>query len=160
MIESIDHVNIVVTADLEAMVRFYTDLLGLKVTKRARISGEWIDRVVGLRGSEAEVVYVSPAAEPRIELLKYISPVGERPHGLELSNTGGIRHIALRVHGIEQIVQKLRASGVKFLSDVQQVPDTQVTYAGGVRKRLVYFHDPEANLLELCEYASPGQADE
>ena len=31
-------------------------------------------------------------------------------------------------------------------------PDTQVTYAGGIRKRLVYFHDPEENLLELCEY--------
>ena len=32
---------------------------------------------------------------------------------------------------------------------------TQVTYAGGVRKRLVYFHDPEGNLLELCEYKAP-----
>jgi len=26
------------------------------------------------------------------------------------------------------------------------------TYAGGVRKRLIYFADPEGNLLELCEY--------
>jgi hypothetical protein len=37
---------------------------------------------------------------------------------------------------------------------VQSVPDSQVTYAGGVRKRLVYFRDPEGNLLELCEYRS------
>jgi hypothetical protein len=27
-----------------------------------------------------------------------------------------------------------------------------VTYSGGVRKRLVYFRDPEDNILELCEY--------
>ena len=37
-------------------------------------------------------------------------------------------------------------------SDVQSVPDSQVTYAEGVRKRLVYFRDPEGNILELCEY--------
>ena len=34
----------------------------------------------------------------------------------------------------------------------RQVPDAQVRYRGGVRKRLVYFKDPEGNLLEFCEY--------
>ena len=43
---------------------------------------------------------------------------------------------------------------VRVFSVIQTVPDSQVTYAGGVRKRLVYFHDPEGNLLELCEYAT------
>jgi catechol 2,3-dioxygenase-like lactoylglutathione lyase family enzyme len=28
----------------------------------------------------------------------------------------------------------------------------RVTISGGVRKRIVYFHDSEGNLLELCEY--------
>jgi len=41
---------------------------------------------------------------------------------------------------------------VKFFSAVQSVPDSQVTYAGGMRKRLVYFRDPEGNVLEFCEY--------
>jgi hypothetical protein len=50
------------------------------------------------------------------------------------------------------MVAKLRAAGVEFFSGVQTVPDSQVTYAGGVRKRLVYFRDPEGNILELCEY--------
>jgi catechol 2,3-dioxygenase-like lactoylglutathione lyase family enzyme len=36
------------------------------------------------------------------------------------------------------------------------VPSSQVTYANNVRKRLVYFRDPEGNLLELCEYRSVG----
>ena len=44
------------------------------------------------------------------------------------------------------------ANGAKVIGDVQQVPDEQVKYSGGIRKRLVYFHDPEGNLLELCEY--------
>jgi catechol 2,3-dioxygenase-like lactoylglutathione lyase family enzyme len=50
MLDFIDHINIDV-ADLEKMVRFYTDLLGLRETKRVRISGEWIDRTVGLSGA-------------------------------------------------------------------------------------------------------------
>ncbi len=37
-------------------------------------------------------------------------------------------------------------------SAVHRVPTSQVTYAGGAQKRLVYFRDPEGNLLELCEY--------
>jgi hypothetical protein len=45
---------------------------------------------------------------------------------------------------------------VRFFSQIQLVPDSQVTYAGGLRKRLVYFQDPEGNLLELCEYRSCG----
>jgi catechol 2,3-dioxygenase-like lactoylglutathione lyase family enzyme len=62
--------------------------------------------------------------------------------------------MAFRVADIDAIVARLKSSGITFVSDTQLVPDSQVTYAGGVRKRLVYFHDPEGNLLELCEYRS------
>ena len=50
------------------------------------------------------------------------------------------------------LVEKLGQAGVTFESQVKSVPDSQVTYSGGVRKRLVYFRDPEDNILELCEY--------
>jgi catechol-2,3-dioxygenase len=49
----------------------------------------------------------------------------------------------------------LRYRGVKFFSQIQNVPESQVTYSDGVKKRLVYFHDPEGNILELCEYRAP-----
>ena len=151
MLESIDHINIVVN-DLETMSRFYTQLLGLKLTKSVTISGEWIDNVVGLTNTHGEVIYLDLPTGPRIELIRYNSPIGANPPGLDQSNTRGIRHLAFRVNDINEIVARLRQADVKFLSEVQQVPDSQVTYAGGVRKRLVYFHDPEGNLLELCEY--------
>jgi catechol 2,3-dioxygenase-like lactoylglutathione lyase family enzyme len=151
MLESIDHINIVV-ADLEAMLRFYTQVLGLKLSKRVTISGPWIDKVVGLKNVSGEVVYLDLPSGPRIELIRYLAPIGAAPANLDRSNTHGIRHLAFRVDNIDEIFARLSDAGVKFLSDVQQVPDSQVTYAGGVRKRLVYFHDPEGNLLELCEY--------
>jgi catechol 2,3-dioxygenase-like lactoylglutathione lyase family enzyme len=153
MLESIDHINIVV-ADLDGMIDFYTRLLGLAVTKRVSIRGEWIDRTVGLRGAAADVVYLDLPAGPRVELIRYNNPAGVRPAGLGTSNTPGLRHIAFRVKDIDALVARLREAAVTFFSDVQAVPSSQVTYAGGVRKRLVYFHDPEGNLLELCEYRS------
>lgn len=152
MIEQIDHINLVVR-DLAAMTTFYRDVLGLKVTNEVTISGDWLERVVGLKGAKANVVYLDAPNGPRVELIEYVSPSGGRPVGLGESNTQGLRHFAFRVSDIDALAEHLQRAGVRFLSPVQQVPDEQVTYAGGVRKRLVYFHDPEGNLLELCEYS-------
>jgi catechol 2,3-dioxygenase-like lactoylglutathione lyase family enzyme len=157
MLESIDHVNIVVT-DLPRMTEFYCGVLGLRETKRVTISGAWIDKTVALRDVTAECVYLDLLNGPRIELLKYVNPPGGRPEALGTSNTIGLRHMAFRVDDIDGAVARLREAKVAFLSGIQDVPTAQVTYAGGVRKRLVYFHDPEGNLLELCEYKAPGGA--
>jgi len=146
----IDHINLVVN-DLKAMTAFYETALEMKVTKRVTISGEWIDEVVGLKGARGDVVYLELPTGPRIELIRYHSPAAP-PHQIHAANAFGIRHIAFRVDGIDALVDRLRAAGVKFFSAVQDVPDSQVTYASGVKKRLVYFRDPEGNILELCEY--------
>ena len=157
MITQLDHVNIVV-ADLPAMTAFYRDVLGLVVTKEVTIRGEWVERTVGLKDVIGHVVYLEPAHTPashggtRLELIQYESPTGDRPAGLGRSNTQGLRHLAFKVDDIDSLTDRLRSQGVHFFSDIQTVPDAQVTYAGGVRKRLVYFRDPEGNLLELCEY--------
>jgi catechol 2,3-dioxygenase-like lactoylglutathione lyase family enzyme len=151
MIEAIDHVNLVVR-DLERMTAFYRDVLSLRVTKEVSISGAWIDEVVGLNGVAADVVYLDLPAGPRIELIYYRAPVGVEPGIENQPNVFGLRHMAFRVSSIDSLTEKLQAAGVVFQSEVNSVPDSQVQYSGGVRKRLVYFRDPEGNLLELCEY--------
>jgi catechol 2,3-dioxygenase-like lactoylglutathione lyase family enzyme len=151
MIEGIDHVNLVV-ADLEVMTAFYRDVLAFPVTKQVTISGDWIDTTVGLPGVLADVVYLDPRQGPRVELICYRQPVAYRPEGLSLANSLGLRHIAFRVTDIDRVVERIRLAGVNPNSPIMTVPQSQVTYAGGVNKRLVYFHDPEGNLLELCEY--------
>jgi|SRR5581483_5501190 len=146
----IDHVNLVVQ-DLDAMTAFYETQLGLKVSKRVSISGEWIDHTVGLTNVKADVVYLELKSGPRIELIRYHSPCAP-PRSIQPPNAFGLRHIAFKVDAIDPLVERLMAAGVKFFSGVQLVPESQVTYAGGVRKRLVYFRDPEGNVLEFCEY--------
>ena len=152
MVQSIDHVNLVVR-DLERMTRFYVDVLGLVVTKEVTISGPWIEGVVGLADVKANVVYLDLEAGPRIELIYYHQPPSPEPTEANTPHLCGIRHLAFRVENIDAIVAKMQHQGVPFQSEVSSVPDSQVQYADDVRKRLVYFRDPEDNLLELCEYS-------
>ena len=150
MIECIDHVNLVV-GDMQPMLAFYRDLLGLRLTKQATIRGPWIEAVTGLAQAEADVVFLEAPAGPRIEFIRYRTPDRPRPSALGDPNTKGLRHIALRVTDLDALVAALRRSGVELLSEVQQVPAAQVDYADQ-RKRLVYCLDPEGNLLELCAF--------
>jgi catechol 2,3-dioxygenase-like lactoylglutathione lyase family enzyme len=151
MISAIDHVNLVVS-EMPRMLAFYRDVIGFTVTKQVTISGDWIGKTVGLTNVSAEVVYLDLPSGPRIELLRYLSPDAIRVPGVDKPNAIGLRHMAFEVDDVDEMVAKLRAASVEFFSGVQTVPDSQVTYAGGVRKRLVYFRDPEGNILELCEY--------
>ena len=151
MLDGIDHVNIVVR-DMQRMLAFYCDVLGMKVTKSVTISGDWVEAIAGLKGVVADVVYLDLAAGPRIELIKYVSPAGADLPANSIANTIGLRHMAFRVEDIHAAVKHFRVKGVVFVSEPQTVPDLQVKYSGGVRKSLVYFRDPEGTLLELCEY--------
>lgn len=157
MLKAIDHVNIVVR-DMQPMLAFYTDCLGMQVTKDVVITGDWIEQVVGLKDVNARVIYldIGDASGPRIELIEYENPPCIESSSPNAPNLLGIRHMAFSVDGIQSIVARLTEQGVTFNSTVMQVPSSQVTYAGSVRKHLVYFRDPEGNILELCEY-SVGQ---
>lgn len=151
MIRAVDHINLVVS-DLKRSVKFYTELLGFKELKRARLEGEWIESIIGLKDVRATVVYVvAPAGDPRLELLCFDSPPGKAILANSLANTLGLRHIALRVEDIHAVVKQLKEAGVKVFSDPVAVPNGVITHDAG-RKILCYFLDPDGVLLELAEY--------
>lgn len=150
MFGEIDH--IIVVEDISKMERFYNEVFDLNTFKKATISGDWVDRTVGLKGVNADVAFLGADSGPNIELIKYRTPDGDRPAQLTKPNTKGLRHIAFRVPHIQEAVDRCRRLGVRFLSEIQEVPTTQVLQDGGGRKRIVYFVDPEGTLLELCSY--------
>lgn len=151
MIRAIDHLNIVV-ADMERSLRFYTEVLGFTKTKEAHLEGEWIERIVGLRGVKAHAVFiVSPGGEPRIELLRYETPAGTALPENSRANTLGLRHFALRVDGIAAMTERLRAAGITVWGEPTRVPNGVVQFDTG-NKTLVYFLDPDGVIVELAEY--------
>ena len=151
MIVSVDHINLVVS-DLERSVDFYTNVLGFRETQRAELEGEWIETIIGLETVKASVAYVvSPAGQPRLELLQYHSPIGDRFQANSIPNTLGLRHLALSVDNIDSAVQRLREAGTELLSRPVVVPTDVIQHSTG-QKILCYFHDPDGVLLELTEY--------
>ncbi len=150
MLQRIDHVNLVV-ADMRTMIDFYCNVLGMRLARQATISGPWIDDVTGLKDVTADVAFLEAPSGPTIELLYYHRPQGLRIEGQAIPNTFGLRHLAFRVTDIKQLATAIRAAGVPLVSEIHSVPTAQVAYAQ-TQKRLVYFRDPEGNLLELCAY--------
>jgi catechol 2,3-dioxygenase-like lactoylglutathione lyase family enzyme len=152
MIQSIDHLNVVVT-DMARSLKFYCDVLGFANTKEAQLTGDWIERIVGLKGVCAHAVFIeAPRGGPRIELLHYETPAGVTLPENSRANTPGLRHFALRVSNIGEIVDKLRAAGVAIFSDPVRVPGGVVEFEAGATKTLVYFLDPDGVIIELAEY--------
>jgi catechol 2,3-dioxygenase-like lactoylglutathione lyase family enzyme len=153
MILGIDHLNIVV-ADMARSLEFYCDVLGCAKTKEAHLEGEWIEKIVGLRGVKAHAVFVElPGGGPRIELLHYHAPEGVVLPENSQANTRGLRHFALRVDDIFAVTAKLRAAGIEVWGEPTAVPGGVVKFdtgAGG--KTLVYFLDPDGVIVELAEY--------
>lgn len=151
MIRAIDHINIVV-ADLARSVAFYTEVLGFRKTHDVTMEGEWIERIIGLRGVKGFVAFVEPpGGGPRIELLEYRAPAGVTLPENSRANTLGLRHVAFRVDDIATMAARLRAAGVTLFSDPVRVPAGVVKFAAG-DKTLLYFLDPDGVILELAEY--------
>ncbi|GMW00937.1 MAG: hypothetical protein AMXMBFR84_20740 [Candidatus Hydrogenedentota bacterium] len=151
MIRCVDHINIVVS-DLERSVRFYTEVLGFRETRRAHLEGAWIESIVGLKGVSADVVFVVPeGGEPRFELIQYHMPQGATVPETALPNTVGLRHVALRVSDIELMVDRIRRSGACVFADPVTVPGSVVKHDAG-HKSLCYFRDPDGVILELAQY--------
>jgi catechol 2,3-dioxygenase-like lactoylglutathione lyase family enzyme len=143
MIKRLDHLNIVVS-DLQRASAFFT-LLGFRSSDPAALSGEWISSIVGLKDVQARYVILShPGSDATIELLEYQNPSSERDADLDKANQIGYRHIAFEVDDIEMEVERLKKSGVKFISDVKVYEKTG--------KKLAYLYGPEGILLELAQY--------
>ncbi len=121
MIEGVHHINIVVS-DLNKAIEFFMNVR-FTVFEEKKLSGKWIDEVVGLENVKAAYAFLKiERSSIIVELLQYLHPVGEKCESISLPNTVGICHIALRVSNIQAEVNKLRASGVEFFSGVKTNP--------------------------------------
>ncbi|MEJ2092607.1 MAG: VOC family protein [Syntrophobacterales bacterium] len=130
--------------DMEEAKRFF-GLLGFQVDLDVTISGEVIERYLGIKDIEAQHVTLALADSPvrqEIQLLQYSHPDPiPDPHINDL-NKLGYNHVCFVVEDIEAEVARLKANGVKFRNDIMDFHS----------RKLIYLYGPEGITLELAQW--------
>lgn len=145
-VSRIRHVGLVVR-DLEKSMRFYCGVLGLSVYKRySEPSGEFIDKLTGIKNVSLEWVKLSAPDGGLIELLKYRShpdpSASEKPADFP-SNRLGCSHVALTVRDLASLHKKLLENGHHCNSEPLLAPSGKA--------KILYCHDPDGIIVELIE---------
>ena len=140
MIE-VRHIGIVVT-NIENSLKFYRDLLGLKIERSMDESGKYIDNMLGFENVHVKTVKMSASTgNTLVELLEFIQPVGSNM--IRKVNDLGTSHAAFTVSDIDETYLRLKQSGVKFNAPPQLSPDG---YA-----KVTFCFDPDKTPIELVQ---------
>ena len=139
--KEIRHTGIVVT-DMQKSLKFYKDILGMKVIKDFKEKGGYIDGISGLSGVNLHMVKLIVDDGSMIELLQYISHPGKVNARKRICDIG-CSHIAFTVENIEKDYRRLLKHGIKFNSPPMVSPDG---YA-----KVAFCHDPDGTAIELVE---------
>ncbi len=139
MIKNFRHVSIVVK-DLERALRFYRDIMGLKVFKIVSLQGSYPEAVFNKK--RVRLIYVKMYApnqckgsSPLLELHYWISP--------RRLPKAGYNHISFTVKNIDYVYRRLRKLGVRFISKPIEAPDK--------KSKICFGYDPDRNLIEFVE---------
>jgi len=126
MIDHIDHI-VLTTRDLAACVRFYTEVLGMKL-ERFRTPTE--ERLALKFGNQ------------KINLHEWGKEFSPRAH---VAVPGSLDLCFIAAVPLDEVIQKLRKTGAPVI-------EGPVAKTGAVSKlRSVYVRDPDLNLVEISE---------
>ena len=143
-VSSIRHAAFVVS-DLENSLRFYQGILQLELYRRFVEEGEFIDKLTGLKNVKLEWAKFIIPSGGLIELLQYHTHPDKNNIMVKgfPSNKMGSSHVALTVHGLEDIYSNIIKSGYSTKSEILVAP--------GGKAKILYAHDPDGAILELIE---------
>lgn len=137
---AIRHTGIVVS-NLDKMLSFYRDILGLKISREMDEGGEYLDNLIARKKSRVKTIKMSADNGDCIELLCFSSP---RSRGVKRNiYDKGYSHISFSVDNLDGEYRRLRRAKVKFNSLPQVSRD-------GCAK-VVFCRDPEGNFIELVQ---------
>ncbi len=147
MITGFNHSGFVVK-DIDKMVAFYRDLLGLTVLREVDSVAPPDGDHTGIPGAHRTLVFVGKAeGNHALELVHFIEPPS--PDGHLDRHQLGAAHVCFNVEDLETMHHKLRSQGVRFVTE----PIFTELPSGGQRG-ICYAQDPEGNYLEFIQ---PGE---
>ena len=131
MLKKIHHVGVVVP-DLEQALKFWRDLLGLRLTKSAIVQDQGVKAAL-LRAGESEIELLEPL-NPDNGVGKFLARRG-----------GGLHHVCFETEDVELELEAARAKGIQL---IDQKPRP------GLAGMICFLH-PKATRGVLVEYAQP-----
>src|SRR5262245_14267392 len=132
MIDHIDHI-VLTTRDLEACIRFYTEVLGMKL-ERFRTPTE--ERLALKFGNQ------------KINLHEWGKEFTPRAH---VAAPGTLDLCFIASISLDEVIQKIKQGGIPILEG----PVAKTGAKGPIRS--VYVRDPDLNLVEISVYTGkPG----
>lgn len=141
MINGVHHVSLA-TTDLDRLLGFYRDLLGLSARHVSVLEENYepFETVVGMKGAKGRAASLR-AGNVQIEFFEYSYPE-PRPVEKRPACDGGIRHICFDVTDIMSEYRRMRDAGIEFVSEPQYLK---------ARVSSVYAYDPDGNIVEFQE---------
>ncbi len=137
-----DNVLLVVD-DLDAAIAFFLEL-GMELEGRAGLEGAWVDRLIAIHDTRAEIAMMrTPDGHGRIELDKFHAPPAVRAEPGDAGvNTLGYRRVMFAVDDLDAVVARLQRHGAELVGETVQYEDAY---------RLCYVRGPEGILIGLAE---------
>lgn len=139
------HTNIV-SKDWKKLAQFYIDVFGCRIKPPERkLSGQWLDDATGLTNAKLEGAHLLLPGHgdnpPTLEIFTY----ADMEEGdTIMANRVGFTHIAFEVEDVDEIFEKALKNGATILGTV-----TEKEVPGVGQLKLVYFRDPEGNIVEI-----------
>jgi len=143
----IDHTAIVVS-DTEQSLKFYRDVLGMKLAGESENYGIEQERLNNVFGARLRISGLKALAGPGVEFLDYLAPRDGRPAPAD-SRANDLWHwqTSMGVSSADAAAQKVRAAGGRFISPgVVTVPDRALGFNKGL-----LLHDRDRHALQLIE---------
>lgn len=136
---------LVVVEDLDAAIAFFLEL-GMELEGRAELSGDWVDRVIGVDGAHDEIAMLrTPDGHGKLELTQFHTPEAVAPRPMDLPvNALGYRRLMSSVDDLDAVLARLLAAGAELVRDVAQYEDVY---------RLCFIRGPEGLIIGLAEPA-------
>jgi len=140
-VKRFDHIGITVE-DLDLVTAFFVKL-GLEVSGRQFLEGEFLDTVCGIPGSRTEIVGLQPPGGGTwLELASFVRPEHQPGSPDAMATELGLRNVSFEVDDMHATVDELAADGYGLVGGIGEYENTW---------RMAYVRGPEGIIVSLTE---------
>lgn len=144
MIRGIHHTSLS-THDLDRLLAFYRDVIGIPVLFESTFSGPEMEAITALPGATGRNAMLR-AANMHIEIFEYATPASPSGEADRPVCNPGLTHICFDVVDLPAEYERLVAAGMAFHCPPQPL---------GRSILATYGRDPDGNVIELQEILTP-----